>query len=242
MVNRSLVALSIVLILSFTLFGWSYNFRYSEGYDVGYHEGHHAGYHEGYGLGFDDGKTEGYEEGYVSGNESGLTEGYDEGYVYGHELGLEEGNVEGYALGLDLGSEQGYVLGYGEGYDEGLAVWDMQSYTVRNPTYSEVLDFISSDQTDENIYDNGEYVCWNFVADFKNNAFEEGYRCGFVYVDLAEPAHAMVAFDTADHGLIFIEPQSDEFIELVIGEPLWDRDIYAEPDYDDTVIAFAIVW
>jgi hypothetical protein len=242
MVNKSIVALSVFLIISFTLFGWSYGFRYSEGYDFGYHEGHHAGYHEGYGLGFDDGKTEGYGEGYVSGNESGLEEGYvsghglglDEGYVSGNESGLEEG----YALGLD----EGEILGYDMGFDAGVRVWIYESYTVRNPTYSEVLNFISSDQTNENIYDDDEYVCWNYVADFKNNAFDEGYRCGFVYVEFPDLAHAIVAFDTTDQGLIFVEPQSDEFIELVIGEPFNDRDIYLEPEYDDTVIAIGIVW
>lgn len=38
--------------------------------------------------------------------------------------------------------------------------------------HSEVLAFIEQDQTDKNQYIPDKYVCWNFAADIKMNAFK----------------------------------------------------------------------
>lgn len=115
-------------------------------------------------------------------------------------------------------------------------------YEIRDPAYYEVLEFISSDKTDENEYDPGSYTCINFAADVKNNAFYKGYRCGYVEILFPDSGHAIVCFNTTDHGLGFIEPQSDYVMNLVIGQPYWDRSKYYAPDYDDTVIRFVICW
>ncbi|MGQ9680552.1 MAG: hypothetical protein ACUVV4_07295 [Candidatus Bathyarchaeia archaeon] len=115
-------------------------------------------------------------------------------------------------------------------------------YGIRDPTYNEVLKFISSDKTDENEYDPESYTCINFAADVKNNAFYKGYRCGYVEILFPDSGHAIVCFNTADRGLVFIEPQTDEVMNLVIGRPYWNRSKYCAPDYDDTVIRFVICW
>lgn len=103
--------------------------------------------------------------------------------------------------------------------------------TVRDPTYQEVLQFIDSDQTDKNRY-NEYYTCVNFVFDFRNNAFNKGYRSGLVIIDFQETRHAMVCFNTTDNGLIFVEPQDDEIVSLTPGQPYSGR----------IVLRFSIVW
>lgn len=90
---------------------------------------------------------------------------------------------------------------------------------LRNPTYTEVLKFTASDQTDKNSYDENNYTCVNFAYDFKENASNSGYICRLVYVKLREPteAHLLVCFDTTDSGRIFIEPQTDDEMNLTVG-------------------------
>ena len=85
--------------------------------------------------------------------------------------------------------------------------------SIRDPTYQEALQFISSDQTDKNQYSQS-YICINFANDFVDNALNEGYRCGLVIIEFPETRHAIVCFNTSDKGLIFIEPQNDALVTL----------------------------
>lgn len=167
-----------------------------------------------------------YEARYELGYSGGYSDGYDIGYSNGYDLG--------YSLGFDEGSETGYAQGVEDGAGRG--------YNIRDPTYQEALQFIEADQTDKNEYDEESYNCFHFTADFKGNAFQAGYRCGFVYVEFVEGAHAIVCFNTIGYGIIFIEPQSDDIVTLTIGQPYWDRTEYEPPDYDDTIVTFTIVW
>jgi len=127
---------------------------------------------------------------------------------------------------------------YNEGYMEGL---NARGFNIRDPTYTEAITFMTLDQTDQHEYDDETYTCWNYVADFKNNAFEVGYRCGDVAIEFPDSAHAIVCFNTTDYGIIFIEPQSDEIVNPKIGEQYWDRTQY-EPLYDDTIVRIFIIW
>jgi hypothetical protein len=86
-------------------------------------------------------------------------------------------------------------------------------YDLRDPTYREALQFIFSDQTDKNQY-NQSYNCVNFADDFVSNAIREGFRCGYVIVEFSETRHALVCFNTSDKGLIFVEPQNDNLVTL----------------------------
>jgi len=92
-----------------------------------------------------------------------------------------------------------------------------RDYNIRDPTYQEALQFMCSDQTDKNQY-NQSYTCINFANDFINNALNEGYRCGYVIIESPETSHAIVCFNTSDNGLIFIEPQTDELVTLTTGQ------------------------
>jgi hypothetical protein len=147
---------------------------------------------------------------------------------------LENKVTQSYNDGFDEGETKGYQEGVIDGAGTG--------YNIRDPTYAEAMAFVTSDQTDNNEYIEGEYVCWNFVADFKNNAFDAGYRAGLVYIAYEKIAHAITCFNTVDNGLIFIEPQNDQLVTLTIGKPYWDRTIHEAPNYDDTILDYAIMW
>jgi len=112
---------------------------------------------------------------------------------------------------------------------------DLKRYgNLRDPTYQEALQFVSSDQTDKNQY-NQSYTCVNFATDFVNNAVGEGYRCGYVIIEYSETSHtshAMVCFNTSDNGLIFVEPQNDKLVTLASGQPY----------LDGNAISFSITW
>jgi flagellar biosynthesis/type III secretory pathway protein FliH len=80
----------------------------------------------------------------------------------------------------------GYAEGVSDGHDEGYAK-DVEDLTqsgwyFMDPTYDEAIAFIDSDETDKNEYTE-DYVCYDFTAEFNSNAFEVGYRCGFVYIE-----------------------------------------------------------
>lgn len=117
---------------------------------------------------------------------------------------------------------------------------------LRHPTYNEAVIFIELDRTEEHHYRNQEYTCAHFAADFKRNALNAGYRCGYVLVLFINWSHALNCFNTTDRGLIFVEPQLDELVTLSRGEPYWDRTKYVPQYgsrvYDDTVVGFLIEW
>ena len=133
-------------------------------------------------------------------------------------LSLENEVIESFNSGYVEGETEGYQRGYDDGYEEGIKEgvgngW----YISRDPTFAEALAFINMDRTDENEYTE-DYVCYDFTADFNSNAFQMGYRCGFVYVEFDDSAHAMACFNTSDAGLIYVEPQNDEIVDIAVGQ------------------------
>ena len=151
-------------------------------------------------------------------------------------LVLENEVIENY----NTGYVEGELVGYNDGYMQGVLDGAGTGWNIRDPTYSESMWFLSSDRTDENEYTEN-YTCHDFASEFKNNAFYAGYRCGYVYIEFPESAHAIICFDTTDYGLLYVEPQNDQIVTLKIGEPYFDRDLYIV-DFDDTIIDFDIIW
>ncbi len=89
----------------------------------------------------------------------------------------------------------------------------------RNPTYSEAIQFIASDNTDNHLYATGNYTCANFADDFQTNALRAGYNCGYVTVFFPDGGgHALNCFNTTDRGIVYVEPQTDEVVTLNVGE------------------------
>ena len=144
---------------------------------------------------------------------------------------LENEVIQSFNLGYAEGETEGYQLGYEEGYIQGVEDGPENGWYIKDPTYDEANAFINSDKTDENEY-TSDYVCYDFTADFNSNAFQMGYRCGFVYIEFTDSAHAIVCFNTTDNGLIYIEPQNDNIVDIAIGETY----------LGETIIDLGIIW
>lgn len=122
-------------------------------------------------------------------------------------------------------------------------------YVLRDPSYREMRDFLAWDRTSEREYVESEYFCVDFAADVKANAAKEGIRCAYVVIEYHEGGgHAIIAFDTTDEGLVFIEPQFDWEVEPEIGERYYQcvspptGHYMVKPGYDDTITRITVIW
>ncbi len=123
-------------------------------------------------------------------------------------------------------------------------------YVLRDPSYREVKEFLGRDGTSDREYLDSQYTCVDFAADVKSNAAKEGIRSAYVIIEFrGGGGHAIVAFDPTDRdGLVFIEPQFDWEVEPEIGKRYHlcvkppPGHLMAEPDYDDTITRFVVVW
>ena len=92
-----------------------------------------------------------------------------------------------------------------------------QATELKNPTFEEVKDFILRDSISLNKFILNQYECRHFATDVNNNAEAEGLRCAFVLLCYGQGQHAVIAFDTVDRGLVYIEPQTDAAIHPQVG-------------------------
>jgi hypothetical protein len=154
--------------------------------------------------------------------EEGLTEGYDQGYASGYHEGSQAGYQEG--------SKAGYGDATGEDnsgeYEEGF-------HFLYNPTYDEVLELLSRCEVDS---------AW----EINNAAEDEGIRAIYVRCEMDDEGRIrvaeLVAFETADKGLIFIEPSSGREVKLEVGKRYSEMNGLSDPGYDGVITEVQIVW
>lgn len=165
-----------------------------------------------------------------------FSEGYDYGYAQTFEVAFQEAQVEGY--------DKGYTKGYEivQGLESGKEV--SRLVEMRNPTFKELIEFLAADKTDEKPFISGEYVCFDYTAELNNNADAVGIRAAYVRIRSEEWGHAVAAFETVDRGLVFIEPQSDSEVELIIGKPYpwWQVGATSPLGYSDNIVKIQIIW
>lgn len=79
-----------------------------------------------------------------------------------------------------------------------------------DPTYSELLDFLKRDVTDQKEYSEMQYNCVDYAKDLHDHAESEGIKSAWVGIDFVgeEVGHALNAFNTEDRGLVFIDVTS----------------------------------
>jgi len=140
---------------------------------------------------------------------------YEDSYDNGYAQTCDVGYQEAYSEAHDRGYDKGYEIGLGHGSKEGVGI----RVELYNPTHEEMREFLASDETDSCSFITGKFVCSDFAAQLNNNAEANGVRVAYVRIRSKKWGHTVIAFDTVDRGLIFIEPQSDREIKLVIGEP-----------------------
>ena len=170
---------------------------------------------------------------------------YQEGYKGQYDIGYEQSYKKGFDEAYNKAYDEAYENGLETGYKEGLAT----RVDLHNPTYKELLLFLRRDRTDSKRYIEGEYDCSDFSAEVNNNAEFDGIRAAYVIIYYPQlPGHAIVAFQTVDKGLIFIEPISDETVKLVVGKRYYKciepkpGYYYKKPSHDDTIVEIQIVW
>ena len=88
-----------------------------------------------------------------------------------------------------------------------------QAIKIKNPTFQEVRDFVLKDPTSRNGFVFNQYECRHFATEVNNNAEAAGLRCAIVLLCYKRGQHSVIAFDTTDRGLIYIEPQTDAAIQ-----------------------------
>lgn len=158
--------------------------------------------------------------GFISANDTTDQTVLDDSYRAGYASGFEAGKVEGFNVGFVNGSAASVDAGF----------------NIRDPTYSEVISFISGDNTDEHTYNFNSYNCFHFCRDIKAAAFNQGLKAGFVYIEFSNGAHSIVCFNTVDRGLVYVEPQSDSIVSLAAGV---DYEFVEEPN---TVVSVTVIW
>ena len=129
-----------------------------------------------------------------------------------------------------------------------LSAIQTDALNLHDPTLVEAIRFLVKDKTSANKYIEEEYVCTHFARDVNNNAESQGIRCAFIDIRFPESAHAVIAFDTIDEGMVYFDPQHDERVVPVIGKEYW-RCIqprpdyyYKKPAYDDTIRDIIVIW
>jgi hypothetical protein len=165
-----------------------------------------------------------------------FSDGYDQGYAQTYEAGYQQAHGEAYEKGYKKGYELSLGSDSGEKVDRLLM--------LHNPTYKELREFLASDNTDSHPYISGEYVCFDFAAQLTNNAEAKGIRAAYVRLRSKEWAHAVVAFETVDRGLIFVEPQSDKVVEVAVGKvyPWWEVGAVSPLRHADAIEEIQIIW
>ncbi len=101
----------------------------------------------------------------------------------------------------------------------------VQTVILKNPTFEEMKRFLLKDTTSRKTFILNEYECRHFATEVDNNAEAAGWRCGFALLCYERGQHAVIAFDTVDMGLIFIEPQTDAAIDVKVGGTYQDKEI-----------------
>jgi hypothetical protein len=77
----------------------------------------------------------------------------------------------------------------------------------RDRTLDEVVRFVKNTHISEQLYVPDHYVCGNFAHDLIRSAELAGIRCTLASIEFRgeKIGHAIVAFRTTDHGLVFID-------------------------------------
>jgi len=158
----------------------------------------------------------------------------------------------GYAQTFNATYQQARNQAFDKGYSKGYEISQESNsgkpvsrlVETHNPTYDELMAFLRADKTDSNPYIDGHYVCFDYAAELNNNADAAGIQAAYVRLRSTDWGHAVVAFDTIDRGLIYIEPQSDAEVKLVIGQPYpWQQVNATSPlSSSDPILQIELIW
>jgi len=126
---------------------------------------------------------------------------------------------------------------------KGNAITLHNNSNATNPSWSQLVDFLRQDNTDQQTYSYQSFVCADFAEMLHNNAEKAGWRCAYVCVDLSIGGHALDAFETPDRGLVYIDctnsispspGSADKIVNVKVGEPYIPESIFPTPGWYST--------
>jgi hypothetical protein len=111
------------------------------------------------------------------------------------------------------------VLSAASGNGEPLKLYE--NAQAIDPSWAQLKQFLVMDNTDDQPYIPGVFVCADFAAMLHNRAEMAGIKTGYVSIDFtAGPAHALNAFNTTDRGLVYIDCTGQGFQDVTSGDSL----------------------
>jgi hypothetical protein len=120
----------------------------------------------------------------------------------------------------------------------GIQVNLTNSPSATDPTWQQLVAFISEDGTDEKTYDEFSFPCGAFAEEVHNNAEAAGIKTAWVAIEFSDQSwgHACNAFQTTDKGLVFIDCTGEDLrSKLTVTPAPIDGKVYGEVDNRDTV-------
>lgn len=113
---------------------------------------------------------------------------------------------------------------------------------MANPSYQEMKEFLAADTTGVGQWIEGglddEYV----VAEINKNAEAQGIRVAWVYIEFPQSSYALLAFETTDKGLVFIDPLTKAEVKVKVGIRFYEDNGLRKPNWDDTIMEVVIAW
>ncbi|MFH1705578.1 MAG: hypothetical protein ABH867_01595 [Patescibacteria group bacterium] len=143
---------------------------------------------------------------------------------------------------VELAEEEGRKAGFQSGYEKGY-----QKDRPRNPTYSEVQEIIRG--LSVSLFPGSS--CVTLTADFINLMREDEIRTGAVFIFCWEVGHAIVAFDTPDKGLVYLDwtPMTKggnvfvmREVKVELNKRYFRENNLTSPRFNDTVYGVSIIW
>jgi len=133
-------------------------------------------------------------------------------------------SLMGEGVEVFYGEQPPYIVGAG-----GAAIELVNNESAVDVSWSDVVDFVHRDDTDESPYIQDLRMCGSFAEALHNNAEAAGIRCAWVSIDIAgrEIGHALNAFLTTDRGMAFVDctGENTSFVSVVdTGEEPCDYD------------------
>ena len=105
--------------------------------------------------------------------------------------------------------------------------YNIEHDIMMRPMLSDVVAFLEEDGTNYGIWSH-DYDCTQFSYGLVRRAIDTGMFACIVCIDFDEDgdgrvdsAHNIVAFDTLDAGVIYVEPQSDDVVYMSVGMNYW---------------------
>jgi len=158
----------------------------------------------------------------------------------------------GYSQTFDTTYHKALTEGFDKGYNKAIEIVQTDNSTkpvsrlvkTHKPTYNEMMAFLDADPTHNKPYIDGQYVCFDYAADVNNDADAAGIQAAYVRLRSNDWGHAVVAFDTVDRGLVYIEPQTNAEVKLVIGQPYpWHLVGATTPlSANDPILEIELIW